>query len=121
MSRVWQKVNKLIKNKRGFTLLEVLVAIALLGIVLPLTFQLFNLGANLMVRSRQMVEEGNDVAYVIQSNRTGTTGVTNDALNGTSSDVTIYYDSGMSYISGTSETVTVTAKKKGDVVYYTYD
>lgn len=122
MKRFINKTIKCLRSKKGFTLVEVLVSIALLGIVLPLTFELFNLGANLMNRSKQMINTSSEVSYVIDSNRTdGTSGVSANnsgtGITGTGT-VIVNYDN----ITGVNNQtpVTYSSRKKGDVVYYTY-
>lgn len=67
MTKLRAKIRRTIKNKRGFTLMEVLVALGLLGILLPLTFELFYLGANLMGRSKDAMTSSGDVAHTVQS------------------------------------------------------
>lgn len=67
MNKIRAKIIKTLKSKRGFTLMEVLVALGLLGIMLPLTFELFNLGASLMARSSDAMTSSGDVVHTVQS------------------------------------------------------
>lgn len=119
MIRIINRSKKLLKNKRGFTLLEVLVSIALLGIVLPLTFELFNLGANVMGKSKVMVENNYQVSYAMDTD--GRTEGVLDSNTGvpSSGKITVNYNN----LTGVNneQYIYYTAKKKGEVVYYTYE
>lgn len=56
---------KLVKryNKRGFTLVEVLVALGLLAVVFPIAYKLFSLGTNLMNKSTEIDNKNSKVTH----------------------------------------------------------
>ena len=112
--------NKILKSKKGFTLVEVLVAVALLGIVLPLSFELFNLGANLMGKSSSMEENKSDVSYSIETGKS-VTGVTGSSIPSYDPTFTASFAGDDFDDQRINVNVTYTAKKKGEVTYYTYE
>jgi prepilin-type N-terminal cleavage/methylation domain-containing protein len=112
--------NRILKSKRGFTLVEVLVAVALLGIVLPLTFELFSLGANLMGKSNSMEENKSDVSYSVETGK-AVTGVTSSTIPSYEPTFTASFEGDDFDNQRINVAITYSAKKKGEVTYYTYD
>lgn len=117
MTKFIMKTRRLLRNKKGFTLVEVLVAIALLGIVMPLTFELFNLGADMMAKSQNMLNTSDDVSYVLDSSRpAGYPDV--DEITQNQGTFTINYNN----LTGVNNQILVdySGRSDGDVVYYTF-
>jgi prepilin-type N-terminal cleavage/methylation domain-containing protein len=125
------KIKKILKSKKGFTLVEVLVSIALLGLVLPLTFELFSLGHKTMVRSARNIESSNEVSYNINSNGRvdGTSGIfTNPDIHNKSGKISYRIYLVTSDNPSGSEimplrgnvNVIYSGKQQGDVIYYKY-
>ncbi|MEG1509581.1 MAG: type II secretion system protein [Clostridia bacterium] len=63
------------KRKKGFTLIEILLSITVLGIVCASVYPLFSLGTKTVGRGKEIILQKNDIVEVFESNRTAIFGV----------------------------------------------
>ena len=105
-------------NKKGFTLVEVLVGLALLGVFIPLCAELFYMGYNIMGEAAGMVNESNRVAQSLESGNT-LAGVQSTKYNQVGAMNITSEIEGFNII-GSQTTVTYTTRKMiGDTIEYT--